>query len=176
MFCPRCAVQNADNASFCRSCGANIALVPQALTGQLAVADESMADEGGRGRRRRRHKDKGPATMEKAVRSLFVGVAFICVSLSILFWMPGGFVWWFWMLIPAFGCLGDGVGTLLRTRSDQQKLAPPAFRPASAIPSAAHVNELPPRDLSGLYTPPASVTEETTRHLGAPPERAPKDS
>ena len=38
MFCPKCATQNLDGASFCRACGANISLVPQALTGQMANA------------------------------------------------------------------------------------------------------------------------------------------
>lgn len=34
-YCPKCASQNADDAKFCRACGANISLVPQALSGQL---------------------------------------------------------------------------------------------------------------------------------------------
>ncbi len=38
MFCPKCATQNVDGASFCRSCGANISLIPQALSGQLPTA------------------------------------------------------------------------------------------------------------------------------------------
>ncbi|MGH9956462.1 MAG: zinc-ribbon domain-containing protein, partial [Pyrinomonadaceae bacterium] len=33
MFCPKCAAQNLDGASYCRVCGANISLVPQAITG-----------------------------------------------------------------------------------------------------------------------------------------------
>ena len=39
MFCPKCATQNLDGASFCRTCGANISLVPQALTGQMSAMD-----------------------------------------------------------------------------------------------------------------------------------------
>ena len=182
MFCPRCAAQNVENASFCRACGANISLVPQALTGQLAVsltvADDGAMEGGTRRRRRRKKKEQEPATMERAVRSLFMGVAFICVSLSVVFWMPGGSVWGFWMLLPAFGCLADGVASLLRMRAEQQKLAPPPFRPASTISPAGHTNELPPpRDLSAVYMPPGptSVTEGTTRHLGAPVERPSND-
>ena len=42
MFCPKCATQNIDGASFCRACGANISLIPQALSGQLPqVTEES---------------------------------------------------------------------------------------------------------------------------------------
>ena len=182
MFGPRCAAQNAENASFCRACGANISLVPQALTGQLAealtTADEDALESGSRRHRRRKRKEKEPATMERAIRSLFMGVAFICVSISILFWMPGGFAWGFWLLIPAFGCLADGVGAIVRLRSDQQKLAPPSFRPASAIASPANTHELPPRDISSVYMPPGptSVTEGTTRHLGASAERPSNDA
>ena len=40
MFCPKCASQNVDGAHFCRACGANISLVPQALTGQFPVAPQ----------------------------------------------------------------------------------------------------------------------------------------
>ena len=48
MFCPKCATQNLDGASFCRACGANISLVPQALTGQMTpTACEQEVDEGG---------------------------------------------------------------------------------------------------------------------------------
>ena len=46
MFCPKCASQNIDGASFCRVCGANISLVPQALSGQLPVANDDGAREG----------------------------------------------------------------------------------------------------------------------------------
>ena len=181
MFCPRCAAQNAENASFCRACGANISLVPQALTGQLAealtVADESVVEGDSHRRQRRKHKERKPATMESAVERLFVGAAFICVSLAILFWMPGGFVWWFWMLIPAFAALGNGVGTLLRVREEREKFAPPAFRPA-VIPSATRTHELSPPDISSPYLHPGatSVTEGTTRHLGAPVERPSNDA
>ncbi|MDQ3650266.1 MAG: zinc-ribbon domain-containing protein [Acidobacteriota bacterium] len=38
MYCPSCAVQNVEGASYCRACGANISLVPQAMTGRLPEA------------------------------------------------------------------------------------------------------------------------------------------
>ena len=50
MFCPKCATQNLDGASFCRGCGANISLVSQALTGQMTQPQppvEQEVDEGG---------------------------------------------------------------------------------------------------------------------------------
>ncbi|MFN2482444.1 MAG: zinc-ribbon domain-containing protein, partial [Pyrinomonadaceae bacterium] len=44
MFCPKCAAHNLDEAKFCRACGADISLVPQALTGQLAPVGEDLGE------------------------------------------------------------------------------------------------------------------------------------
>ncbi|HWS52501.1 MAG TPA: zinc ribbon domain-containing protein [Pyrinomonadaceae bacterium] len=173
MFCPKCAAENVENAQFCRSCGANISLVPQALTGHLA---ERPDDEGGRGGRGRHKYDRG-VTIERAVRSFFMGFAFVFVAFAVKTWAPAGNLWWFWLFIPAAGALADGVGTYFRLRERrQQQLAPPAFSPApqsfAAPPRAA---ELPPRHTGELAQPP-SVTEATTRHLATPRERTRGDA
>lgn len=172
MFCPKCATQNADDARFCRSCGIDISLVPQLITGQLAarlaVDDDSLRAR----RRRRRSGDKGPPTIERAVKSLFMGVAFVLISLAILAWMPGGFTWWFWMLLPAAGMLSDGVSTYLRLAEEKRRLAPPVYQPLQQpVVPPARASALPPRDTGEIVTPPPSVTEGTTRHLGVPVER-----
>src|SRR5690348_2207211 len=79
MFCPRCAAQNTEEAKFCRSCGADISLVPQALTGalagRLAAGEESPLSR--RDRRHARRHDGKPVNIERAVRSFFMGLAFI---------------------------------------------------------------------------------------------------
>jgi len=82
MFCPKCATPNTDGASFCRSCGANISLVPQALTGQLArpseqtdLTDESVCAVPGKSRR--------PPTLDSAFRSVFMGIAFLLISIAL---------------------------------------------------------------------------------------------
>ena len=135
MFCPRCAAQNTEEAKFCRSCGADISLVPQAVSGALA---ERLA--------------AGEDNVRSRARSR----------------------WWFWLFIPAFGMLADGVSTGLRLadeRKQQQLAAPPFYTPPpTAVPHAPRVNELPPRN-TGEMIPPPSVTEGTTRHLGVPVER-----
>ena len=84
MFCPKCATQNSEGASFCRSCGANISLVPQALTGQLPEASpvgfgESLRDA----RRRRRHS--GTPRMDDGIRQLVMGIGFLLVAISVGF-------------------------------------------------------------------------------------------
>ncbi|MGB8508016.1 MAG: zinc-ribbon domain-containing protein [Pyrinomonadaceae bacterium] len=183
MFCPRCAAQNVDDAKYCRACGADISLVPQVLTGRLAErltrAEES--EEVGRPssrRRRRREKEKEPASVEKGVREIIGGVGLVLVSLAVLGWMPGGFTWWFWMLIPAFYKLGEGVSTIMRARREQQQLAPPSFvPPMTAMPrqQARPGAALPSLRTGELVDAPPSVTEGTTRHLGVPIKRTPED-
>ncbi|HEX7177642.1 MAG TPA: zinc ribbon domain-containing protein [Pyrinomonadaceae bacterium] len=174
MFCPKCAAQNADDAKYCRGCGADISLVPQAITGQLA---QRLNEEEESGRRGHRRKHREPANIENAARQFFLGLAFALVSLAILSWAPGGRVWWFWMLIPAFIMIGGGVGMYLRVREERSRLAPPAYAPAPAsLSSPPHATGLPPRRHTGEIVQPPSVTEATTRHLNMPVERTPKDA
>jgi hypothetical protein len=175
MYCPRCATQNTDDAKFCRSCGIDISLVPQAVTGQLA---ERLAaeDYSHHGRRRRNRGDKGPPSIERAVKSLFMGLAFICVAIAIAGWMPGGSTWWFWMLIPAAGMLSDGVSTYIRLSEEKKRLPASSYIPTqTAVPPPRPASALPPRN-TGEIIPPPSVTEGTTRHLNTPAERKRKDA
>jgi zinc-ribbon domain len=176
MFCPKCAAENLDTAQFCRGCGANISLVPQAVAGQLA---QRGGEESHRSRRDRRHRERhGEAvTIDRAVRSFFMGLAFIFVAFAVKTWAPAGNIWWFWMFLPAAAMLADGVGTYLRLREKRQGLAaPPAY--SGAPPSFApppRAAGLPPRNTGELVQPP-SVTEATTRHLGVPSKRNPEDA
>jgi hypothetical protein len=161
MFCPKCATQNIDGASFCRVCGANISRVPQALSGQpVVVHDDNRA-----ARRSRKRYDREP-TIEHALKNVFVGIAFLLVSLA-LGWSGEGRFWWYWLLIPAFSSLGKGIAEYVRLREAQKKPlpldlhTPPAFAPPPARVS------LPVRNTGELVAQPPSVTEGTTRHLGA---------
>jgi hypothetical protein len=162
MYCPKCGTQNIDNASFCRACGSNLSLVPQALTGHLpeAVSVGEMV----RRSRRERKRDK-PPSLDRAVREVFSGIAFICVAFAVLFYAPAGSIWWFWMFIPAFMGVGSGIGEYIRYKQSQKtpQLASSVYTPP-AVPPAPYGGELPPRNTADLYAPP-SVTENTTRLL-----------
>ena len=155
MFCPKCATNNADGASFCRGCGANISLVPQALTGQIMQSPVEEIQEGGR--RHRRRRDRGDPTLDQSFKNIFMGVGFLVIAIVLS--RTIGYGWWFWMLLPAFSLMGTGIAQYIRLKEREKRalLAPPpvnnAFQP-------------PPRTPEELRAPVASVTEGTTRHLG----------
>ena len=155
MFCPKCATNNVDGASFCRGCGANISLVPQALTGQITQAPVEEVEEGGR--RRRRRRDRGEVTLDQSFKNMFMGFGFLIIAIVLS--RTIGQVWWFWMLLPAFSMMGTGIAQFIRVREREK-------RAALAPPPINHAFQPPPRTAEELRTPVASVTEGTTRHLG----------
>ena len=152
MFCPKCATPNPDGGSFCRGCGANISLVPQALTGQLPTKAEEIAD-----RYRRRH-GRGELTLDQAVKKMFLGMAFLIISIA-LSRSGVGNGWWFWLLLPAFSLMGKGIAQYIRVREREKhaSLYAPPVNPS--FPDR-------PRNTDQLMPPVPSVTEGTTRHLG----------
>lgn len=152
MFCPKCATPNPDGGSFCRSCGANISLVPQALTGQIAPPHEEEVSEGGRQRGRKE------LSLDNAFKNMFMGIAFLLIAIA-LSRTGMGSTWWFWMLLPAFSLMGTGIAQFIRVREKEKRAllqAPPVSR---AFPDR-------PRSADELMPPVPSVTEGTTRHLG----------
>jgi hypothetical protein len=172
MYCPKCGTQNIEDAKFCRGCGADIGLVPQALTGHLPEKRAVGYDAEGQpydesGKRLRRHRDvPRPPRLDKAITNTFTGIGFILVALSVLLFFPSGRIWWFWMLIPAFTTLGGGIAEYVRykqSKGEEIRLPGIESRPAMP-PQPARVSALPPRNTSELVPPP-SVTEGTTRHL-----------
>jgi|SRR6185369_8350805 hypothetical protein len=153
MFCPKCATNNLDGVSFCRGCGANISLIPQALTGQVVQPPEMTRHE--RRRLRRQGKD---VTLDQAFKNVFLGIAFFIVAIA-LSRMAMGQTWWFWMFLPAFSLMGTGIAQYVRIREREKQAslaAPPMQRPF--VEQAPTPNE--------LRSPVGSVTEGTTRHLG----------
>lgn len=151
MYCPNCATANPEETKYCRSCGANLTLVPQALTGRLP---------GRRSRRRHRHGEReGPASLENGITKTFIGVGFLLVSAAVFFFFPGGETWWFWLLIPAFSMLGKGVAEIVGARYNTG----PAQSTQTALPPVNQAAEFPPQRDPALSPP--SVTEQTTRQL-----------
>ena len=162
MFCPKCATQNLEGASFCRVCGANISLVPQALTGQMVqpqTPGEQLLEEDCKPGRRGK-----PLTLESSMKNMLMGVAFLIIARALS--RSIGATWWFWMLIPAFSLMAKGVAQYLRIKDRDKR---DAMMPAARMPmihSAPVTPPVLPRRTGELHPPVPSVTEGTTRHLG----------
>lgn len=150
MFCPKCATQNSDGASFCRSCGANISLVPQALTGQIA----RQSEETGVTKEEPSRRSGRELTLDQAFKNMFLGIAFLIISIA-LSRSGMGRGWWFWMLLPAFLLMGKGIAQYIRIREREKRTLESSPPPPS----------LPPKNTEQLMPPVPSVTEGTTRHL-----------
>jgi hypothetical protein len=163
MFCPKCATQNLEGAKFCRSCGANVSLVSQALSGQLpqAAPDEADCDIPW-GRKKRR---KG-VSLDSAFKNVFMGIAFMVVAIALAF-SRMGYGWWFWMLIPAFSMMGTGVAQYIRLKEREKRAFQPGNFNQPSLQAPTQVSAFPVRSTGELVAPPPSVTEGTTRHLGA---------
>jgi hypothetical protein len=162
MFCPKCAAQNVDGASFCRVCGANISLVPQAISGAIGASNQKeISDVSDRARRRAGRREPG---LEQSMKNLFMGFAFLLVALGLAYSSKG---WWIWMLIPAFSMMGTGVAQCIRFREREKQRLGNAPIAAPPLRAQTAVNSLPARATGELVSPPPSVTEGTTRHLGA---------
>src|SRR5689334_17180701 len=158
MFCPKCATQNLEGVSFCRVCGANISLIPQAMTGHMVqppvdeATEENCAGKKGK-----------PLTLEAAFKNMFMGVAFLIIAIAVS--RSIGAAWWFWMLIPAFSLMGTGIAQFVRVKERDKRVAMmpprmPSMQPAQTAPPVL------PRRTDELHPPVPSVTEGTTRHLG----------
>ncbi|HZH91551.1 MAG TPA: zinc-ribbon domain-containing protein [Pyrinomonadaceae bacterium] len=168
MYCPKCGTQNADDASFCRGCGANVSLVPQALAGQ-APARVATGEHASPDKRQGNDRERADSpNLSSAIRKIFIGIAFVLVALSVKnVYQIAGHMWWFWMLIPAAGSLGGGVAEFVRLRqeSSRQQLPAANLYVPPAVSQAPHAAELPPRRVAPDIYRPASVTENTTKLL-----------
>jgi hypothetical protein len=164
MFCPKCAAKNLEGASYCRVCGANISLVSQALSGQLPQVKENDGLEAGR-RALKKLSRRGPS-LEHAVKNVFMGLAFAVIAVALSF-SRAGYGWWFWMFIPAFSMLGKGVAEYFRLREQKRESFPMGTAPQPSFQPPRPVDSFPVRSTGELLPTPSSVTEGTTRHLGA---------
>ena len=150
MYCPKCAAQNIDDARYCRSCGANLSLVPQALAGQLPNDRAGRFEEVIRLRRR--------PNLARGITRVSLGFALLLVIAGI-FLSKGNIGAEIWLFLPAFALLGKGVADIVNAMNAER-----AARNLAMPPSVQITGELQPRALNDSLEPP-SITEGTTRHL-----------
>ena len=168
MYCPNCAAP-IDGVKFCRSCGSNVSLVQEAMSGQLPQSDNAK-DKWRQGHHHldwghHRHLKKEPS-LERAISCFFSGLGFLLAAMFVVFFSPSGFTWGWAFLFPAFGLFGAGVGQYLQLKEQQrqQKSLNQSEARLAAHQSHGQSPPLSAPTTSELIKPP-SVTEHTTRHL-----------
>ncbi len=159
MFCPRCATENIEDARFCRACGANLSLVPQALTGRLPERPSEVFE-----RAIKRHREP---RLARGITRTFLGLGFLIVAAGLLFSGRSSGFGAIWLLIPAFFLLGKGIAEIVSVISAEPQTDLISRQPAQPA------GERPDRAL--FDAPPPSVTERTTRHM-EPVSKSPSDS
>lgn len=157
MFCPKCAEQNLDDAKFCRACGANVGLVPQALTGSLPTGVD----------------------MEKHARGvkytiISLGLAAVAVTVLLVGPVNDGWVFFFFSMVAACIMFGIAVGEFVGAGHGRHQV-PGAERKTAELAPHEAVGELPPARETASMIQPASVAESTTRNLVPRAARARED-
>jgi len=169
MYCPNCAAQIEETQKYCRSCGTDVNLVSQALKGQLPGKVAVGIHRGhSRRLRERRREDKKPPGIEGAVGTFFTGLGFVFVSFAAREFAPAGHIWWFWLLIPAFSCMGAGIGQFLKLREQRWQQQGSQFDSTPGQPTfTSPTTRMPEISAPTTSDPssPSSVTEHTTKHL-----------
>lgn len=165
MYCPKCGTKNPDNGKFCRTCGTDLNVVSDVLTGKLDKKRiQPLVDKKGK-----------PVSWESALSTLFTGIAFVAVTIALANSAMGR-GWWFLMLIPALSCIGTGLAKIIQIKSYEKANANFAPTTTERELSSNEKRELPP-DQTEYISPvsaskyktgdlvPPSVTDNTTRHL-----------
>jgi len=149
MYCPGCGVENIEESvRFCRSCGANLLAVSQAMTMSLPVKIASSVDA--------YLENRYQQNLRPGVVNLIAFVALLAVGL--------GHLTYGWTRLGLF-MLGLSVLSLLFGAWDiwifRRNLPPVANR--SALPSTPEASELNAAPSEPIV--PHSVVEPTTRNL-----------
>ncbi len=78
MYCPVCSTQATEGAKFCKSCGMNLAVVTQALNGEL-INDDPLRD---------REYKRARKQISESIQGIALGLAVLVVAVLIYIFLP----------------------------------------------------------------------------------------
>jgi hypothetical protein len=84
MFCPGCSAASPDGAKFCKSCGMNLTVVTQAVSGSSASVDPIREREYKRARKK----------ISDGIQGAAAGCALTAVAAAVYLFLPGEKLWY----------------------------------------------------------------------------------
>ncbi|HVG30578.1 MAG TPA: zinc ribbon domain-containing protein [Pyrinomonadaceae bacterium] len=196
MFCPQCGANQSDELRFCNLCGANLQAVRQAVQtrdsgekfewGKTWVAEMMLSETERKKRLAERECQRGVTPDVKRYNEIKAGVITSCAGLGVtifLFFLMQGIIAsgqnppgdaeilskiWIAGVIPFLIGLALIINGLFVSKHLAKALGEAAANEAGALGAQAERPTLRAADTSEFVPTNFSVTEGTTKHLGAP--------
>jgi len=168
MYCPRCATETSElDAKFCRSCGIDLNLVTQAMTGKISWRSHLLNRLDHFLLSQRRFEERENA--RDGGWNTFLGVGLLLSSITGLITEPRLWSFWLFLLLFSFVSLMIGIGNLRLYKRYQRGGDPPQVRPnkgpLTLLEIPTEKRQLAPSPAATSRSVPASVTENTTELL-----------
>ncbi len=154
MFCPKCGSQNAEEAKYCRGCGADVSNVLAVVEGRRTAASLNA--------------EKQITYLSSGLRGMIIGAGLVTVAIVAYGISPRLAILTVFSLIAATIFLGIGVSRLVQARGLKKLGNANSSEPQAALPAGEQDYIKPSRSIyqtDDLTATPASVTDHTTRHL-----------
>ena len=171
MFCPNCGAHQTGGKKFCTTCGQNLALVSQALTGRSAGVREPVHL---RSLEHDRQRDLAKGVKLTIIGGAFLALQFFTFIFSLPFRNAGssfGFLSFIALVFMAVGVskLVNARPVTARDSSQYRPMSPPVFpsapTPRVLVEPRFEANAPSTSSLEETRQPGPSVTEEETQHL-----------
>jgi hypothetical protein len=159
MYCPICSTQAIEGAKFCKSCGMNLSVITQALSGGVVVTDPLRDREFKRSRKQ----------ISDGIQGVAIGAALLVVALLAYFLIPkANWVYAVSLVLALAGIykLFRSVGSIIDAKVGP-KLLDPALQPRASgglnTAQAASTNILPGQRLAAEAFRPGAAQPANTR-------------
>ena len=151
MFCPKCGLQNAEEAKFCRGCGTDLSNVLAVVEGKLPEMPALS--------------EKYAELYSRGIKGVLIGLGFSFISWVLYTIPPGSGIFWTLFLALAFIFLSAGISRFVHAAKIKTLIKESEH---AALPTG-NIEYIKPAtsiyDTDDLLKRSASVTEHTTRQL-----------